>query len=312
VVKSPVFGFDGSVVGSQGILMDITRRKQAEARLDEAHTLLVAASRQAGMAEVATSVLHNVGNVLNSVNVSSSLIAKKMRESKIPNINRAVALIRTHESNLSDFFVNDPKGKQLLVYLSNLALHLTQEQEEILREVGSLTSNILHIKEIVAMQQNYARTSSVVESLKVTDLVEDAIRLNNCAMSHQQVNLNRDFAEVPPILTEKHKILQILVNLIRNAKYACDDSGSNDRQITLRVTNGNERISISVIDNGIGIPAENLTRIFRQGFTTRKAGHGFGLHSGALAAKELGGTLVAFSHGTGRGATFILELPLRK
>lgn len=310
--KMPFRNVHGEIVGTFGISKDITAIKEAEAKLDEAHTQLVDASRQAGMAEVATSVLHNVGNVLNSVNVSSSLIAEKMRESKIANINRAVALIRTHESDLGDFLANDPKGKQLPAYLSSLATHLGQEQEEILHEVNSLASNISHIKEIVAMQQNYARTSGVVESLQVTELVEDAIRMNNGAMSRHQVKVVRDFAEVPPISTEKHKVLQILVNLIRNAKYACDDSGRNDKQITLRVACGNERVKISVIDNGIGIPAENLTRIFGHGFTTRKEGHGFGLHSGALAAKEMGGTLVAFSDGTGCGATFTLDLPSQK
>jgi len=310
--KMPFRNVQGEIVGTFGISKDITAIKEAETKLDEVHKQLVDASRQAGMAEVATSVLHNVGNVLNSVNVSSSLIAEKMRDSKIANINRAVALIRANETDLNDFFTNNPKGKQLPGYLSNLATHLAQEQEDILREVRSLASNILHIKEIVAMQQNYARTSGVLESLKVTDLVEDAIRMNNGAMDRHQVKVVCDFAEVPAILTEKHKVLQILVNLIRNAKYACDDSGRNDKQITMRVANGNGRVKISVVDNGIGIPAENLTRIFGHGFTTRKEGHGFGLHSGALAAKEMGGTLAAFSEGTGRGATFTLELPVTK
>jgi len=309
--KMPFRDVQGQIVGTFGISKDITAIKEAEEKLNRVHGQLVDASRQAGMAEVATSVLHNVGNVLNSVNVSSSLIAEKMRGSKISNINRAVALIQAHESNLNDFFANDPKGRQLPGYLSNLATHLAQEHEDILREVGSLASNIMHIKEIVAMQQSYAKTSGMVESLKVVDLVEDAIRMNNGAMTRHQVKVVRDFAEVPLILTEKHKVLQILVNLIRNAKYACDDSGRNDKQIMLRVANGNGRIKISVIDNGIGIPEENLTRIFGHGFTTRKEGHGFGLHSGALAAKELGGSLGAFSEGPGRGAAFTLELPVQ-
>jgi C4-dicarboxylate-specific signal transduction histidine kinase len=270
------------------------------------------ASRQAGMSEVATSVLHNVGNVLNSVNVSSSLIADKTRNSKVTNLGRAVALIRAHEGDLNSFFSNDPKGRQLPAYLSNLALHLEGEREDVLQEVGSLVSNIQHIKEIVAMQQNYAKTSGVLESLKMVDLVEDAIRMNNGAMTRHKVKVVRDFVDGPPVLTEKHKVLQILVNLIRNAKYACDDSGRDDKQISLRVANGKGQVIISVIDNGIGIPPENLTRIFGHGFTTRKEGHGFGLHSGALAAKELGGTLVAFSEGLGHGATFTLELPSRK
>jgi signal transduction histidine kinase len=109
---------------------------------------------------------------------------------------------------------------------------------------------------------------------------------------------------------EKHKVLQILVNLIRNAKYACDESGRKDKQMIVRVSNGDNRVRISVKDNGIGIPQENLTRIFNHGFTTKKDGHGFGLHSGALSAKELGGSLEVHSEGKNQGAMFTLELPL--
>jgi signal transduction histidine kinase len=133
--------------------------------------------------------------------------------------------------------------------------------------------------------------------------------MNSGATDRHQIKIVREFCEMPTIVTDKHNVLQILINLIRNSKYACDDSGRDDKQITLQVRNGGGRVKISVVDNGIGIPKENLTRIFNHGFTTRKDGHGFGLHSGALAAKELGGTLTAFSEGIGRGATFILELP---
>jgi PAS domain S-box-containing protein len=308
--KMPMRNEAGEIVGTFGISKDITALKQAEEKLDHVHRQLVDASRQAGMAEVATSVLHNVGNVLNSVNVSSSVIADKIRKSKVSSIPKVVALLKEHENNLGEFFANDPKGKQLAGYLSNLATHLEQEQKEILEEVRSLGGNIMHIKDIVTTQQNYAKTIGVAEILPVAGLVEDAMQLNKGAMTRHNIKIVRDFADVPPVLTEKHKVLQILVNLIRNAKYACDDLGTNDKQITLRVANGDGRIKISVIDNGIGINPENLTRIFNHGFTTRKEGHGFGLHNGAIVAKELGGSLSAFSEGPGRGATFTLELPV--
>ncbi|HMD54982.1 MAG TPA: HAMP domain-containing sensor histidine kinase, partial [Phycisphaerae bacterium] len=270
------------------------------------------ASREAGMAEVATSVLHNVGNVLNSVNVASSCVADSLKKSKAANLSKVVALLREHEADLGNFITNDSKGKQLPGYLAQLAEHLAGEQTVVLNELARLQKNIEHIMEIVAMQQNYAKTSGIFESLPIVDLVEDAVRMNRGAMERHQINVLREYSATPPVLVEKHKVLQILVNLIRNAKYACDDSGKQDKQIILRVGNGNGRINVSVIDNGVGITAENLTRIFNHGFSTRKNGHGFGLHNGALAAKEMGGSLAAFSEGPERGATFTLELPIQR
>jgi PAS domain S-box-containing protein len=294
------------------IFRDITPRKQTESELANMHRQLLEVSRQAGMAEVATSVLHNVGNVLNSVNVSSSLIADTVRASKAGNLAKAAALLRAHENDLAEFLTNDPKGRQLPGYLNSLAEHLAGEHEETLKEVKALAGYIDHIKEIITMQQSYARVVGVVESLPVVELVEDALRLNAGAIERHHVQVIREYFEVPPILVDKHKVLQILVNLIRNAKYALDDRGHTDKRMVLQVgLNGNNTVKISVIDNGVGIPPENLTRIFEHGFTTRKEGHGFGLHNGALAAKELGGVLRAHSDGPGKGATFTLELPRR-
>ncbi len=309
--KLPLRDEHGTIVGLIGISRDITAIKETEAKLDQVHKQLLETSRQAGMAEVATSVLHNVGNVLNSINVASCCVADGLRKSKTANLSKIVALLREHEADLGDFITNDPKGKQLPGYLAQLAEHLAGERTDALEKLGRLQQNIEHIREIVAMQQNYARTSGILESLPIVDLVEDAVRMNVGSIERHNVKLLREYSETPLVLVDKHKVLQILVNLIRNAKHACDDSEKPDKQIILRVVNGNERIKISVIDNGVGIPAENLTQVFNHGFTTRKNGHGFGLHSGALAAKEIGGSLAAFSEGPGRGATFTLDLPIQ-
>ncbi len=134
--------------------------------------------------------------------------------------------------------------------------------------------------------------------------------MNIDVLGQHGVEIIREFADVPPFNTDKHRVLQILVNLLRNAKHACQDSERTDKRLTVRITNEGDRIRVSVNDNGIGIPPENLTRIFNHGFTTKKDGHGFGLHSGALAATELGGSLTAHSDGAGCGATFTLELPV--
>lgn len=310
--KMPLRNKAGEIIGTFGISKDITAIKQAEAKLEQIHKQLMDTSRQAGMAEVATSVLHNVGNVLNSVNISSSLASDKVRQSKVSLVANVVRLLQAHADDLPGFFARDPKGQQLPGFLSNLADRLAAEQKEVLQELALLVKNIEHIKEIVAMQQSYAKVSGLLELLPVTDLVEDALRMNAGAMQRHQVKVIREFAEVPPVMVEKHKVLQILVNLIRNAKYALDDGMPPEKRMILRVgTNGDGMVKISVIDNGIGIPAENQTRIFGHGFTTRKDGHGFGLHNGALAARELGGSLAVHSEGIGKGATFTLEFPCK-
>ena len=309
--KIPWRDEDGNIIGTFGVSHDITALKEAEAKLNQIHKQLLETSRQAGMAEVAVSVLHNVGNVLNSVNVASSCVADSIRNSKAANLSKIVALLREHEADLGHFITNDPKGKQLPGYLAQLAEHLAGEQTDALDNLARLQKNVEHIREIVAMQQNYAKTSGVLESLPIVDLVEDAVRMNVGSMERHNIKMLREYSETPLVLADKHKVLQILVNVISNAKHACTDSEKQNKQIILRVVNGNERIKISVIDNGVGIPAENMTRIFNYGFTTRKDGHGFGLHNGALAAKEMGGSLAAFSEGPGRGATFTLELPIQ-
>ncbi len=307
--KMPLRDKDGNIIGTFGISKDISGIKEAEAKLEDVHKRLLETSRMAGMAEVATSVLHNVGNVLNSVNVSCSVVADRVHKSKVVNLSKAVALIDEHGQDLAGFFGANPKGKQLPAYLKGVAAHLATEQEEILQELANLSHNIDHIKEIVAMQQSYSKVSGVRECLPAMELVEDALRMNGAAFERHQVKVIREYSSVPPVMAEKHKVLQILINLLRNAKYACDDSGRVDKRVTLRIDPAGEQVKISIIDNGVGIPAANLTRIFEHGFTTRKEGHGFGLHSGALAAKDLGGSLGVTSDGPGCGACFTLELP---
>jgi PAS domain S-box-containing protein len=309
--KMPLYDDHGEIIGTFGISKDITAFKEAEAKVEELHKQLLQTSRQAGMAEVATSVLHNVGNVLNSVNVSATLLLDNAKKSNLAYLGKAIALLNEHATDLGAYLANDPKGRQLPVYLRRVSEQLTKEQQRTIAELESLRENIEHIKEIVAMQQNYATVCGVAETVKVTDLVEDALRMNAGALVRHQIVLVREYAETPVISVEKHKVLQILVNLIRNAKYACDESGRKDKQIRLKISQRDQWVCIAVIDNGIGIPPENRTRIFNHGFTTRKDGHGFGLHNGALAAADLGGRLTVHSDGQGQGATFTLELPLQ-
>jgi C4-dicarboxylate-specific signal transduction histidine kinase len=288
---------------------EIAERKRAEEEVEALHHQLVEASRHAGMAEVATGVLHNVGNVLNSVNVSSTLLADRLRKSRALNVARAAELLRERNGDLGRWLTEDERGRMLPAYLADLGAHLSTEHSEMTAELELLVKNVEHIKEIVAMQQNYAKVSGFIEILPLEKLVEDALQMNAAAFERHRVRVIRDFGNVPNVSVDKHKVLQILVNLLRNAKYAMD--ACIERRLDLRIELASPgSVRLTMRDTGCGIPAENLTRIFSHGFTTKKDGHGFGLHSGALAAREMGGILSAESEGAGRGATFILELPI--
>src|SRR6266478_9347807 len=290
---------------------EINEREQAEEALRISQQKLLESSRLAGMAEVATGVLHNVGNVLNSVNVSAGLVVERLRRSKAPKLAKAAALLTSHNGDLGEYLTNDVNGQKLPGYLSNLGEFFILENTELLNEVDQLSRNIEHIKEVVAMQQSYAKVSGVFENLQAHRLVEDAIAMNIGAFERHGVEVERQFSAVPPIRVDRHKVLQILINLIRNAKYALDDVERIDKKIVISISAPNERsIQIVVSDNGIGIAPENLTRIFAHGFTTREGGHGFGLHSGAIAARSMGGAITVASTGIGQGATFTLELPI--
>jgi C4-dicarboxylate-specific signal transduction histidine kinase len=263
----------------------------------------------AGMAEVATGVLHNVGNVLNSVNIAASLTLEKLRSSKVEGLRKATALLAEHEHDLGAWLTGDPQGQRLPGYLRKLAGILTEENATAVAELEGLGKNVEHIKEIVAMQQSYARVTGVLEDLPLERLVEDALQLNATSFHRHGIEIVRDFRPAPPVRVDKHKVLQILINLLRNAKHAVEDSGRRDPRIAVTIDADGGLSRISIADNGVGIPAENLTNVFRHGFTTKKHGHGFGLHSGANAAKEMGGSISADSAGPGHGATFTLELP---
>jgi len=311
--KMPLRDLKGEIVGTFGISRDVTRTKEMESAVEKKHRELMDTSRVAGKAEVATGVLHNVGNVLNSLNVSASVIATGFRQSKTDSLAKLTQLLREHSHDLGSFLTTDPKGKRVPEFITSLAQHFASERDRLLAELDSLQKNVDHIKEIVSMQQTYAVMVGTVETLDAATLLEDALRMNSSALDRHAVRVVRDFEEAPPVVAEKGKVLQILVNLIRNSKYACDEGGRPDKVMTLRVALGEPGyVRLMVQDNGIGILPENLPKIFHHGFTTKATGHGFGVHSSALAAKEMKGFLTVYSEGLGLGATFTLELPVAK
>jgi signal transduction histidine kinase len=274
---------------------------------------LVDVSRQAGMAEVATGVLHNVGNTLNSVNISTSLVIDQLRRSRVTSLARVAPLLREHLDDIPAFFAQDPQGQKLPTFLIALSDQLQEEREAMLREMHSLGESVEHINSIVSMQQKHARAAGAVEHVAVPQLIDEALRLHAVSFDRLLIHVECDYAEVPPIFVDRHKLLQILINLVSNARHALVASPKKDKRLGIHVRGSPEtgQLHIEVTDNGVGIAPENLGRMFSQGFTTKKMGHGFGLHISALAAAEMKGRLSCSSPGLEQGATFLLELPMQ-
>jgi two-component system, NtrC family, sensor kinase len=298
---------------NEDLSREVSVRVQAEQELESTHQKLLDVARRAGMAEIATGILHNVGNVLNSINVSTTLICDRVRQSKVVDLVRMAKLVDRHAGDLGTFLTLDPKGKQVPPFLKLLATHLSDERTELTSELASLAQNVEHVKIIVSTQQSYAGASGVIEVVDISTTLDDALRLNLASFERENITMAKEYADIPKVHLDKQKVLQILINLIKNAKEAFQDGGSEqDKRITVRTLLAPKgMLQIHIIDSGIGIRTENLTRIFSHGFTTKKTGHGFGLHSCANAASELGGSLKASSDGSGKGARFILEIPYR-
>ena len=298
---------------ARGCMRDISAEKAREIDLQTAHSKLVEHSRRAGMAEVATGVLHNVGNVLNGVNVSGDLIVERLRHSRVSDLIRVSEMVCEHRERLPLFVESDPRGRLLPELLCAVADQLVAEHEELLLEVGQISERIEHIKDIVSVQQNHARTGGLVEPREMVELIEDALKLNDHPLRRAQVRVAREYEEaLPRTLLDRHLVLQILVNLIRNAIDAIEAAAPAEPCIVVgaRIAGLGTTLQVSVADNGIGVSPENLQPIFSHGFTTKRHGHGFGLHSGAIAAAAMGGSLTAESAGPRCGATFVLEIPI--
>jgi signal transduction histidine kinase len=280
-------------------------------RLTSAQRQLVEVSRKAGMSEIATSVLHNVGNVLNSVNVSANLVEERVSQLKAKNLGKVAELVGQHRHDLPRFFAEDPRAANLPGYLDLLARAVDLDQQHLLGELASMRRNVDHIKAIIMLQQDFAKTpNGVAERLSLIELVDDALCFDRPAYERYGIAVDRQLDALEPVTVDRHKVLQILANLLSNARHAVEQRPPGQRRVAIRASTTDDDLVIDVEDTGCGIPAENLGRVFNLGFTTRPDGHGFGLHSSACAATELGGNLTCHSEGRDRGTRFRLRLPL--
>jgi signal transduction histidine kinase len=286
------------------------RVEERTRELKQAQARLVDTAREVGMSEVASNVLHSVGNVLNSAIIGLETMYRAVGSSRVGRLKQATALLLEHREHLADFLAPGARGNHLPEYLSAVADELMREQTRMLDDLEAMGRHIDHIRAIVHVQQNYARTALMPEECDLAQLIDDALRIQLAALQRHGVSVRRNLTPVPRLKVDKHKVLQILVNLISNAKDALDSVPEGNRHLSVRLTAEGTLARIQVMDDGKGIAPEMRERLFAHGFTTRKDGHGFGLHTSALAAQLLGGRLTLESEGLGKGAVATLELPL--
>lgn len=280
-------------------------------KLAQSRAAVVEVARAAGKSEVATGILHNVGNVLNTVNVSATLVADRVRNSRMAKLQRLVSVVEQHTTDLGEFIAKDPKGKHFGPYLTELTKLMANDQETIEREVVVLNSGIEHIRELVESQQTYARRSELREPTLVAGVLDSALKISEQALVDcRPTQVVRQYEELPSLPIDKHKLLEILVNLCKNARESMQRAKCDSPRLVVALRRKDqERFQIEITDNGEGIAADSLIRIFNHGFTTQESGHGFGLHGAANSATEMGGKLSARSEGPSCGAVFTLELP---
>ncbi|HET7131461.1 MAG TPA: HAMP domain-containing sensor histidine kinase, partial [Gammaproteobacteria bacterium] len=278
--------------------------------LENAQGRLVDLSRRAGMAEVASGVLHNVGNVMNSVNVGASVTRDAVKALPVEGVGRACDLLEQNASRLAEYLKSDATGKKLPEYLRKLGGVLAAEKQAILTQMDQLSDHLEHMKKIIAAQQSYAKVNGMNEVCTLEEIAETALEISEGGLRNSGIDIVRDYESLPPVVVDRHQIMQILVNLVSNAKHALEAAAATrKRELLVAIAKVEGGVRIEVRDNGVGIPAENLAKIFQHGFTTRQSGHGFGLHSAAKAARDMKGSIVAESAGPGQGASFIIELP---
>ena len=336
-VKSTIvqhFDKGGCLDSFDCLLQDITERKNAEAemkiakekaqeaqakleklnlQLEITYKKLMETAHSAGMAEVAADVLHNVGNALNSINVSAATIAEKLSKSELGDLSELAELLCSHSGDIDDFLKNDPQGKHIPAYFSELSKHLTQQQEETIGQLDAIIKNVKQVKDIVKMQRSYTGIDKHQDCVSLNELIENAIEINNAGLQKQNVEVIREYDDIGDIFIDRQRCLQVLVNLIDNAARSLSMNGKDLKILKIRTVRADgSKLRIEICDNGIGIAASELNSIFDRGYTTKNTSGGFGLHSSLLAIRDMQGTITAQSGGKNEGATFIIELPLRK
>ena len=308
--NSNILDKKGKLMGYAFVIADITSYVKIQNEMKDQHQQMLTLAHRAGMAEIASGVMHNIGNLMNSLNVSTEKILEILKFSKLSGLTQANRLFSSAMENHVSLFNGDAKINLLPKYYEKLAVSLENEQARLKEESTTVLEKVILIKEAIELQQDYARFRNFNEPVNVVSVIDEALRILEPSFLKHDIIVEKKIENVDlEITTSRTRLMNILLNLFKNAMESINQNYPETKLIEVALVDFVDYLQISVIDNGAGIASVDFRRLFNYGFTTKSGGHGFGLHFCANAIKEMNGTIEAFSDGIGKGAEFKLTIP---
>ncbi len=276
-------------------------------KLDNTYKTFTDQAHKEGMANIATEILHNIGNILNSVNTSVQFMREVITTPVFDDLTMANHLLNMNITDIDNFISNDIKGKKLMEFYVNLGKSFDILQNHLSNHIHRLDYKVNSINDIIVAQQNFAVEKAIVEELDIISVLDDSLKLHLSSLDKYKIEIIKNYLYRPKILAQRSKLMHIFFSLISNAKESFLDILRESRYIRITVYNDSTGKYICIEDNGCGIRSDLLEKIFTYGYTTKKEALGFGLHRCTSYMKDMAGEIWAESDGPDKGATFVLR-----
>ncbi|MBO1319880.1 response regulator [Acanthopleuribacter pedis] len=298
-----------SAVTKARFLAELQKKNQ---QILDAQERLLEAAHDAGMAEIAANLLHNVGNAMASVKTSVSVLNDMIGQNQALRFyRRMVDLFREQQQagTLAEFFQSE-RATMVTQAWDRIEDTWQKQTTQFEEELTRLGRNLAGIDNIVESQRQYANAPETFNEVDLNGIINNVLQFQKRNLDAAEIQVIRDFEELPELPLQKGKLTKVLVHLIDNAIDASLAQGG-ERTLTLRTRLLKDQgVRLEVIDKGAGIPKEHVSRIFTQGFSTKAGNSGYGLHYCANAIQEMRGRIDVKSEGTGKGACFIVDFSL--
>ena len=313
VNASPLRDETGQVVGGVAVFRDVSERRMDEEALKQAFAL--------GRLEVVDTVLHNIGNAINSVATGVDTLHEWFDDNEL--VRRFVTLadlVAAHDRDWTSWLEHDAQGRQLRPFLLALVQDLTGEREKLLGTSVRVQDSVRHIVDIIRTQAAFTNGTVERKLVGLPAMIEDAVKMVEETLVRRGVTIEVDCSRAPSeVVVQESRFQQMLVNLLKNSMEALDERAVRLQDdpgwrpgIRVLAYSGEQKdtLVVDVIDNGIGIEPSRFGSLFNAGYTTKKHGSGLGLHSAANFVIASGGSIQPFSDGIGHGATLRTILPV--